>query len=96
MKYKSTMHRNFPVNLPDSGKLHVPFTTDREEYCVQGKTDYQYRQKSSIPAVTQFHRMLKNDRDAREGKGLVPSTLTKCISQLLTVRSGEGGLQIEL
>lgn len=54
------------------------------------------KQKPSIPAVTQFHRMLKNDRDAREGKGLVPSILTKRISQLLTVRSGAGGLQMEL
>lgn len=33
---------------------------------------------------------------AREGKGLVPSTLFKWISQLLTVRSGAGGLDMEL
>lgn len=41
LKYKSTMQKNFSVNLLDSGKLQVLLTTDTEEYCVQGKTDYQ-------------------------------------------------------
>lgn len=90
------MQKSFSVNLPHPGKLQVLLSTDTEEYCVQGKTDYQYREKTSIPAVIQFQRTLKNDRDAREGKGLVLSTLTQCTSQLLTVTSGAGGLQMEL
>lgn len=38
LKYKSTMRKNFSVNLLDFRKLQVLLTSDREEYCVQGKT----------------------------------------------------------
>lgn len=38
---KRTMQKSFSVNLPYPGKLQVLLSTDTEEYCVQGKTDYQ-------------------------------------------------------
>lgn len=77
LKYKSTMQKNFSVNLPILEYYKYYSLQTGRNTVFRRRLPVKTKNLSSFPAVTlQCIETLKNYRDAREGKRLVISTLT--------------------